>query len=263
MCSSDLHHIRNSLVAVKTFLDLAPIKLKAEDLNLDQLRNPEFWNDYYLSVQRQIEKINRLLEDLWSAPARGDSDFHDEASIEEILSAALGALEADFGKGNIAVRRIIPTGLPKLRVEKAKFTRLFELLFRDELAYLPAGSEVTVEARFRAPALGETAEDSAIEVIIGDNGPVTAQEAIRTIFDPFATRSGSPKEYGVNLIAAYFIVHHHGGRITARRNGERGTLFQIQVPLRSKPISVVEESREFMEKVLLNERIWRQMLVSH
>src|SRR5438552_18077573 len=34
------HHIRNSLVAVKTFLDLAPSKLQEEKLDLDGLRNP-------------------------------------------------------------------------------------------------------------------------------------------------------------------------------------------------------------------------------
>ncbi len=41
------HHIRNSLVAVKTFLDLAPSKLKEEDLDLNSLRNPDFWKEYY------------------------------------------------------------------------------------------------------------------------------------------------------------------------------------------------------------------------
>src|SRR5258705_7471095 len=61
------HHIRNSLVAVKTFLDLAPSKLKAEDVELDSLRDPDFWKDYYHNVQTQIEKINNMLKDLWVA----------------------------------------------------------------------------------------------------------------------------------------------------------------------------------------------------
>src|SRR5271170_1452936 len=33
------HHIRNSLVAVKTFLDLAPVKLQEEKIDMDGLRN--------------------------------------------------------------------------------------------------------------------------------------------------------------------------------------------------------------------------------
>src|SRR6185436_5382524 len=61
------HHIRNSLVAVKTFLDLAPAKLREETLDPDGLRNPGFWKDYYQNVQGQIERINGMLKDLWSA----------------------------------------------------------------------------------------------------------------------------------------------------------------------------------------------------
>src|SRR5689334_5997319 len=41
------HHIRNSLVAVKTFLDLAPAKLQEENVNMEGLRNPDFWKEYY------------------------------------------------------------------------------------------------------------------------------------------------------------------------------------------------------------------------
>src|SRR5438132_2668075 len=37
------HHIRNALVAVKTFLDLAPNTLREEHLDLAGLRNPDFW----------------------------------------------------------------------------------------------------------------------------------------------------------------------------------------------------------------------------
>src|SRR6267142_989400 len=55
------HHIRNSLVAVKTFLDLAPAKLKEENLDLAGLRHPDFWKDYYHKVQGQIGKINTML----------------------------------------------------------------------------------------------------------------------------------------------------------------------------------------------------------
>src|SRR5881275_1595292 len=41
------HHIRNSLVAVKTFLDLAPAKMEEEKMDISGLRNPDFWKEYY------------------------------------------------------------------------------------------------------------------------------------------------------------------------------------------------------------------------
>src|SRR5256714_9809302 len=81
------HHIRNSLVAVKTFLDLAPAKLQEESLDLSGLRNPEFWKDYYHNVQAQIEKINNMLKDLWAASETPVFAFKDEIAVREVVGA--------------------------------------------------------------------------------------------------------------------------------------------------------------------------------
>src|SRR6267154_5974811 len=72
------HHIRNALVAVKTFLDLAPAKMEEEKLELNELRNPDFWREYYQSVQGQVGKINNMLKDLWSASEKPTFVFADQ-----------------------------------------------------------------------------------------------------------------------------------------------------------------------------------------
>jgi len=41
------HHMRNMLVAVKTFLDLAPSKLEQEKVDAASVQDPEFWTGYY------------------------------------------------------------------------------------------------------------------------------------------------------------------------------------------------------------------------
>src|SRR5437667_1148335 len=84
------HHIRNSLVAVKTFLDLAPLKLKEENLDLNTLRNPDFWKEYYVKVQDQIEQITSMLKDLWAASEKPAFQFGDRialrATVEEVAA---------------------------------------------------------------------------------------------------------------------------------------------------------------------------------
>src|SRR5437667_31886 len=87
------HHVRNSLVAVKTFLDLAPAKLREENLSLDGLRNPGFWKDYYHNVQGQIERINSMLKDLWSASETRPTEFKDQVRLHEVLHAVLTDLK--------------------------------------------------------------------------------------------------------------------------------------------------------------------------
>src|SRR5208283_4365558 len=86
------HQIRNSLVAVKTFLDLAPKKMAEERTGANGLRNPEFWKDYHQNVQSQMEKINNLLKDLWAASENPSAPFADEVSLRQVVDEVLGAL---------------------------------------------------------------------------------------------------------------------------------------------------------------------------
>ena len=57
------HHIRNPLVAVKTFLDLAPSKMEEEKAHLEGLRHPDFWHEFHHKVQGQLVNPHDLPND--------------------------------------------------------------------------------------------------------------------------------------------------------------------------------------------------------
>jgi two-component system probable response regulator PhcQ len=253
------HHIRNSLVAVKTFLDLAPSKMAEEKMNMDGLRNPDFWKEYYQSVQGQIERINNLLKDLWTASEKPSFEFTDEVQLRKVVESCVDTLKAGFAAKNITIKNEIPDSLPTMKVDKPKFYRLFDLMLKDELATLPAGSEVTLKAE---PYNG-TARPGIL-ITVSDNGPGLPQEALRLVFDPFVVRSDTPMEYGIHLMACYFIVHHHGGKIDARSEDGKGTVFTLRLPIDpdSMPSSSGSGDTEFLRKVLLNDKLWEKLIAS-
>jgi two-component system probable response regulator PhcQ len=249
------HHIRNSLVAVKTFLDLAPLKMAEEKMDVEGLRNPDFWKEYYQNVQGQIGKINNLLKDLWTASEKPTFDFADEVQLRDVVASSIGALQSSFTAKKIEVRNEVPESLPTLKVDGAKFHRLFDLLLKDELATLPPGSHVTISAQsVNGPGR------PGVLIQITDNGPGLPQEALRLVFDPFVVRSDSPMEYGIHLMACYFIVHHHGGKIEARSESGQGTTFTIRLPLDPEKIPQSESDTDFMRKVMLNDSLWEKLI---
>ena len=253
------HHIRNSLVAVKTFLDLAPAKLEEERIDLNGLRNPDFWKEYYQNVQWQIDKINNMLKDLWTASERPAFEFSDRVELHQVVSDSIQQLQESFRAKNIAVENKVPTALPALNVDRPKFYRLFELLLRDEIASLPAGSRVTVSAN---QLNGASAEKQEIQVQVSDNGPGLPTEALRLVFDPFVVRSDTPMEYGIHLMACYFIVHHHGGRIDARSDEGKGTTFTLRLPTHPSQAPNAQVDQEFLRKVLLSDTLWEKLITS-
>src|SRR5712671_2838642 len=135
------HHIRNALVAVKTFLDLAPAKMEEEKMDLNEMRNPDFWKEYYQNVQTQIGRINNMLKDLWTDSEKPTFEFGDKVQLRQVVMDTVAQLKDSLAAKNIQVDNTISDSLPVLNVDKPKFYRLFELLMKDEIASLPAGSK--------------------------------------------------------------------------------------------------------------------------
>lgn len=249
------HHIRNSLVAVKTFLDLAPLKMEEEKLDMDGLRNPDFWREYHQNVQHQIERINNLLKDLWAASEGAPAGFADQVRLHEVVNHAARDLAGSLAEKKLVICNQIPESLPPLHVDGPKFLRLFELLLKDELASLPVGSQVT----FGAQLLDGQAKPEVL-VEITDNGPGIPQEALRVIFDPFVVRSDTPSEYGIHLMACYFIVYHHGGKIEARSEPGKGTTFTLRLPVHPERATAPVSEADLTRKALLNESLWEKLI---
>ena len=253
------HHIRNALVAVKTFLDLAPAKMAEEKMDLNGLRNPDFWKEYYQNVQNQIGRINNMLKDLWTASEKPAFEFADRVQLRQVVSESIAQLKENLAGKNIQIDNTVPETLPALNVDKPKFYRLFELLFKDEIASLPPGSRITVSA---APVTNGAPGKDNIQIQVSDNGPGLPKEALRLVFDPFVVRSDSPMEYGIHLMACYFIVHHHGGKIEARSQEGQGTTFTLRLPTNPNLVPQAQSEQDFVQKVVLNDKLWEKLITA-
>ena len=244
------HHIRNSLVTVKTFLDLAPAMMQEEKAHTNKTNNTEFWTDYHKTVLSQVDKINNLLKDLWSASEKPTQRDTLQFNLHTLVGETVESLKAGLTAKNITVQNNIADSLPPITAEKPKFDRLFELLLREEISSLPAGSMVV----FSAEQVGG-AERPEYRVQISDNGPGLDAEVLRCLFDPFMVRADTPSEFGIHLMACFFIVHHHGGRIEATSEQGRGTTFTLHLPL--KPASSISELNQgILHKSRIAEQIW-------
>jgi signal transduction histidine kinase len=234
--------------------------MEEEKAHLNGLRHPDFWKEFHHNAQGQIERINNLLKDLWTASEKPAPEFADRVRLHEIIGQVVARLKDAFTAKGIQVENLIPDSLPVLNVDRPKFYRLFELLLRDEIASLPAGTRITLSA---APLHGPQPDQEAVQVQVSDNGPALPKETLRLVFDPFALRSDSPLEYGIHLMACYFIVHHHGGRIDARSEEGEGTTFILRLPTNPARVQPSQSEQQLLQKVALSEPLWENLISSN
>jgi two-component system probable response regulator PhcQ len=251
------HHIRNALVAVKTFLDLAPSKLREENLDLGSLRDPDFWKDYYQGVQGQVNKIDGMLRDLWAATDAPAFAFKDPIHLRGLVAEVLMRLDAHLQAKKIVLVNQIPENLPPMLVERPRFTRMLDLLLRDEIVSLPTGSRISLTAQAE-PLHAEPKTE--VKIVLQDNGPGLPMEALRLMFDPFALRSDTPLEYGINLMACFLIVHHHGGRIEAASQPGQGVTFTLHMPLNPNQPPAPPETQDFLQKAFFSETLFNKLI---
>jgi len=250
-------HIRNSLVAVRTFLDLAPDKLLEEKMESDQIRNPNFWKDFYGHAQNQIRRITDLLTDLVAATVKSHSPSIQAVQINEIIAKALAKLNPSLAEKDITVVNQVPAGLPPLVIEVESFERLLDLLFKDEIMSLPNGSHIFLAARSRS------ADEQELEIDISDDGPGLPREALRSVFDPFFLMTDKHQELGINLMACYFLVYHLDGRVEAQSLEGQGASFKLTFPRRPKAPSTAKDEEAFLAKVLMNDALWERLMTGY
>jgi two-component system, probable response regulator PhcQ len=251
------HHIRNSLVAVRTFLDLAPLKLEQERVKMDQLQNPAYWRGFYEQVQGQVKRITDMLVDLGLASEQPLPEFDGLVQLPAVVSQVVEKARARLAEKRITVEINLPPDLPELRGDEVKIRRLFDLLIQDEISSLPNESRIVISGGVAGAARPENA---LVTIEIKDNGPGLSPEALRSVFDPFFTRRDNPQELGINLMACYFIVHHHGGSIEVKSHEQEGNTFLITLPLQPKAQPPPLQDKEFLGKALLNDELWHKLL---
>ena len=235
------HYVRNSMAAVRTFLDLAPDRLKEENVDFQNLHNPNFWKEFYQQVQDQVSRILELFNDISVTSEESLATFQDQLQMRALIETVLKRLNNSYKHKDIKVNNHISDKLPTLTVDKVRFHRLFDLLIENIINNLPAGSEININANEQATYNGYGPK---IQIEIKDNGPGLPQDELRSLFYPFNERGYEKKEFGTNLLACYFIVYHHGGKIDVKTEEGGGMIFTLE--FRTKPqlhLPVEDESK--------------------
>jgi two-component system probable response regulator PhcQ len=250
------HHLRNSLTAVKTFLDLAPSKLKDEMLDIDHLRNPDYWHDFYSTVQEQIAKVVSVLQDIKEIPEPPTLPMIDAISINDLLREAADAKAAVFADRKISVS-VQPGKIPSIKGNSRMLQRALDFILQDEAINVNPEGKVLLSTASHTNAAGL----AGVLISISDNGPVIPSAVLNSVFDPFFVRRNLPQEYGLNLLTAFFLIYHHGGEVVTKTSDMGGALFEVFLPEDPHKIPIRHDEDEFLQRVFATEKVWENLLL--
>jgi signal transduction histidine kinase len=212
--ASIAHELKNSLVLVKTFVQLIPQRHKEKAF-----------------VQEATETINREL-DGWNAMLRNMMDFAREQMPLQLSSLNLNALIEEtvlLTKIRAQEHQVIlhvqtDEILPLIQADGVRLKQVLVNLIANAFEATPLGGEISV----RTFSDG-TAPNVLVGFEVSNSGMGIAKEDLIKIFDPFFTTKDTG--LGLGLAICRDIVHRHGGRLEAHSQTGKETVFRVLLPV--------------------------------
>lgn len=202
------HEVRNPLAGIRGGCEIL----------LEGYSEGETRHDIGLEVIRQVDRLNRIVQDLllFARPRPADRV---PTELHSLLDRVLSAVQRDLGNRGVALRRAYGEAVPVVSVDPRQMEQLFLNLLLNACQAVGHRGQVEV---------GTGANVSTVEVWVADDGPGVPPEKVEQIFKPFFTTRAQGT--GLGLAICRRIAEAHDGRIVVTSPPEGGARFVVVLP---------------------------------
>jgi two-component system probable response regulator PhcQ len=247
------HQIRNPMTALKAFLDLAPAKLLEELPDATtQLKDPEFWGEFWATAQHDGERILAIIDQVAEAIVEPCQDFDGNYSLTALLRESTEYVQKKFEEKNCPISVMALPDLPLLKANEDMLKRLLSILLSKVVEYTPSGKIVRLEVSDVISVWGTP----GLKISMNGEGPDWSEEKISALFSTFSIVQGEADNVGLDLLPAFFICHHHGGDIRIYRNTPEGPGFEIYLPFDPEKTNRPPIEKDYMTKLMSQSELW-------
>jgi PAS domain S-box-containing protein len=205
------HEIKNPLSAIKTFVQLLPQKIG----------NASFMEKFNITVPREVDRINHLVEDLLELTRKRVRSLVD-LKVDALIRQVIDLHGEEFKKRQIAIQDHLDQTIPHLHGDGETLYRAFSNLIINAIQAMPNGGTLSISSKLNSPS-------SAIEITFKDTGIGMDELTAKNIFNPFFTTKD--KGVGLGLALTRKIIEDHRGTIEVVSEKGMGTTFTLLLPV--------------------------------
>ena len=216
LVSEIVHEIRNPLVSVKTFLQLLP----------ERLDDPDFHQDFRGVVSEELERLERMLDELLrhARPAASPPAHEDEARLAEAIETTLQLMTYRCRERGVELETQLRPELPALGLSQDALRQLLLNFLLNATEVTPAGGRILIAADWSSESANH------VEIRVEDEGPGLAPGLRERIFEPFWT-TREEGTGGLGLAICKRIIDEADGTIEVGDGHSGGACFRIELPI--------------------------------
>jgi two-component system probable response regulator PhcQ len=237
------HHVRNSMVALRAFLDIVGKEGAAAsaEAGIGSMPSGDMWS----LAERESKRILGMVQSVADATVRPSYSFDAEISLDRALGDVTRSIAETASRRSVAIEAEVAEGLPLLRSEKGMLERLFATLLDRAVSMSPDGGKVRLAGGNGISVWGAP----GVKVTMVLNGSEWTHEQVSGLFTAFVPDDDAPRALGLDLLSAFFMCHHHGGDIVVHRAPPKGPGFEVFLPFDPDMVERPTMQEDFMEKL--------------
>jgi len=214
------HEINNPLVAISTFLQMLPEKLK-------EPQDADYWTSFYSVSVKEVDRIRSLIGQLLNYSKTGQKEGLElcEVDLNALVQEVVTFLNNEARKKRIDFDLQLATDIPKGKMDQEKIRQVLLNLMINAIQATHDGKIILATS-----ILKDRHDQVLIQMTIGDTGIGISEENLQNLFNPFFTTKGGEGS-GLGLMTSHYIVEKHRGSIDVQSELGKGTKVTVQIPI--------------------------------
>lgn len=208
---------------------LALIRLYAETLELDRVKDEQQGKDFLRTINGETRRLTQLINNIldFSKIEAGRKEYRFVSSdVAEIVETVLRTYEYQLRDAGFEVSTRIDQGLPMVAIDAEAISQAVVNLLNNATKYSEDAKKIEVAV---------AARDSHIAIEVADHGIGILRSEQQKIFEKFyrvsTTLVHNTKGSGLGLALVKHVVEAHGGRVLVDSELGRGSRFTILIPI--------------------------------
>jgi signal transduction histidine kinase len=250
------HEVGNPLGAILGYTSI----LEREDIHREEAQ------DYLKRIEKEIERINRILRELLDFSKPSKFEIRD-VEVNTVLENTLSLLSHQKTFKNIETQLELEPDLPMIKGDESQLSQVFINILLNAIDAMPNGGYLKIQTEnfvverylgddfqpiypprrkgdpmesdysrlrksdpFSALFTKFLKEDRLVKIRISDTGVGIEPDNLERIFDPFFTTKEPDKGTGLGLSVSLSIIESMNGRIRVESEIGKGSAFEIYFP---------------------------------
>lgn len=208
------HHIRNSLTAVRGFIQIMREKTYGEPV--------AGFAEFSSIALKELDRVNDVIGNLLQLADLSNTK-REAVNVDNLLENIYAFIKGKAALSAILVIKEFSPELPSPRVDVVQIIHALFNILDNAMKSMPAGGRLLMRS-YAIPAEG------MVCIEITDTGVGIPPENIKNIFNPFfSTREDG---VGFGLALANKVINDHGGVIRVTSEEGKGSTFSVNLPIK-------------------------------